>query len=66
MQSQNTALDSIKSKLNHLKRQTWKPIMQVGEGALNASKVSGKAWLNRAKPGLFALTVKSLCALPFS
>lgn len=46
MQSQNSALDSIKSKLNHLKRQAWKPIMQLGEGALNASKVSGKAWLN--------------------
>lgn len=46
MQSQNSALDLIKSKLNHLKRQAWKPIIQTGEGALNASKISGKAWLN--------------------
>lgn len=47
MQSQGSPLDLIKRKLNHLKRKAWKPIIQVGEGALNTSKTSGKAWLNR-------------------
>jgi len=46
MQSQDSPLDLIKGKLSHLKRQAWKPIIQAGEGALNPSKISGKAWLN--------------------
>lgn len=49
MQSQDSPLDLVKAKLRHLKRQAWKPIIQVEEGALNASKISGKAWLNRGE-----------------
>ncbi len=46
MQSQDSPLDSLKGKLSHLKRQAWKPIIKAGEGALNTSNISGKAWLN--------------------
>ena len=42
----NPNLVSILPKINHLRKQTWRPIVGPEEGTLTASKVSGKPWLN--------------------
>ena len=46
MESNNFKLEILKSKLSHLKRKAWKPIVQEGDGAIAASKYAGKPWLN--------------------
>lgn len=39
MQSNHFKLEMLKSKLSHLKRKAWKPIVQEGDGAITASKL---------------------------
>ncbi|MBD1999703.1 DUF1963 domain-containing protein [Leptolyngbya sp. FACHB-541] len=38
-------LNNVEAKLAGLRRLTWKPIVQVGESPVDASKTSGKVWL---------------------
>lgn len=49
MQSNDPKLDLLKSKLSHLKRKAWEPIVQQGDGAITASKFAGKPWLNEGE-----------------
>lgn len=49
MQSNDPKLDLLKSKLSHLKRKAWEPIVQEGDGAITASKFAGKPWLNEGE-----------------
>lgn len=60
MQSNNFELEMLKSKLSHLKRKAWKPIIQEGDGAITASKFAGKPWLNEGEDLLLFQTVTSL------
>lgn len=38
-------LERVKTKLQGLERPSWRPMMQRGDGAVTASKTSGRAWL---------------------
>lgn len=49
MQSKESQLERLKSKLSHLKRKAWKPIVREGDGALTASKFAGKPWLSEGE-----------------
>ena len=42
---QYETLELIKTKINHLKRPAWKPVVKREDGTLTASKFAGKPWL---------------------
>jgi uncharacterized protein YwqG len=46
MQSDDLKLTQLKQKLSGVRRLAWKPIVQEGDGDLNASKFAGKPWLS--------------------
>ena len=43
----NLAVRSVKEKLASYRRTSWKPIVEDGDGPLDASKFSGKPWLSK-------------------
>jgi hypothetical protein len=45
MSDEHQQLERVKAKLRGLERPAWRPMMQPGEGAITASKTSGRAWL---------------------
>lgn len=43
----NLAVRSVKEKLASYRRTSWKPIVEDGDGPVDASKFSGKPWLSK-------------------